>query len=476
MYQLANEPLPSSGTNMDSLLEQVKKNILPYCTNYSSPFAMAFPDAGNSIAALTGAILGDLINQNLINWVPCAPMATVIEMITLNWLRELVGFPFKKNPKNPTEIGGLTIAGGVSANTIAMLLAREKAFPNTMKRGVKEIDEPFVVIVPQSIDHYSARLSIGWLGLGENNVVRVPTKNFRYDLDKLKKIMSDLKSERKRIISLTAYAGDSRSMTCDKFIELRKLCDEYNTWFHVDGCHGTQLFFSEKLRKKLVGIEYADSITFDPHKVMNIPYVISVLLVKDTENLKLIQRPEDIITGEEHSFGQITPFFGSRPFNALKLYMLLKNMGVNGLSKVIEDRCSLANTLGKKIKESNDFVLINTDININSVIFMYCPKEIFSLAKQDDGVIHKINLINTKIQNEVFSNGEVWLHNFNIPDSSNVFGHGTSTILRPLRFMGGNPIIEEEHLDIMLKKVKAHGEKLLDELDFELVRKDQMNL
>ncbi len=104
----------------------------------------------------------------------------------------------------------------------------------------------------------------------------------------------------------------------------------------------------DKYKFKLDGIELADSITFDPHKTLNVPYSISLLLVRDQKNLELIRRPEDIITGEEHSFGQLTPFFGSKAFFSLKLYMLLKNLGLNELKRVIENRCEMAQLLADR--------------------------------------------------------------------------------------------------------------------------------
>jgi len=468
IYNKLSESMPQEGENIESLIEKIELDMLPYCTNFSSPYAMAFPDAGNSIAALSAAILSDFINQNLINWSPCSPVGTIIEIIVINWLRELVGFSVIKNPSAPSDVGGIVTSGGVASNVIAQLLARENAFPGTMKKGVKSINQEFISIVPDGIEHYSSRLSMGWLGLGEENVVRVKTKHFKYDINAL---LSTIKKEMaygKKIISITAYAGDSRSMTCDNFIRLSQICREYGIWFHVDACHGTQLLFSQKYKSKVSGIELADSITFDPHKVLNIPYALSLILLKDPSHLEPIQRPEDIITGEEHSFGQITPFFGSRPFQSLKLYMLIKHLGREGLSSVIEQRCEMAQGLAAKIKASSHFILINPTIDINSVIFMYCPEKLRGVIKASctkhtmhSSYIESLNLLNSRIQQNLLDSGDIWLHNFNIPDSSNIFGLGSGIMLRPLRFMSGNPNISMQSLDIMLNKVRECGEKLI---------------
>ncbi len=459
-FKTFNEPFPQGGMELNDLLDDINVNLLPHSINFASPYSMAFPDAGNSQAGLVAVIISNLLNQNLINWLPCAPVATVIEIIVLNWLRELVGYSVIDNPTSPMDAGGFVTTGGVSSNTIAQLLARESIYPDAMTKGLAECKN-IVSIVPNGIDHYSSRLAMGWLGLGESNVIKAPTKNFKYDLPELEKLLDDLDKNGKKVMSLIAYAGDSRSMTCDNFFELRKLCDKYGIWFHVDGCHGTQLLFSDTLRSKLNGVNLADSITFDPHKVMNVPYVISILLVKDQKKLSLIQRPEDIITGESHSFGQFTPLFGTRAFLSLKLYMLFKHIGVKALGQMIDRRHEMALLLGEKIEANEKLILVNKKIDINSVVFMYLPEAFRgSSGAMLQSQIDFMNSINQKIQETLLKTGKVWLHNFLIPDLGNVCGAGEKAILRPLRFMSGNPLITESHIDEMLNLVVEFGSKI----------------
>lgn len=456
LFEIAREQIPHQGMDMEALHNFVEKSILPYSTNYASPLSMAFPDAGNSIAGISGSILASFINQNLINWFPCSPMGTIIEMQVINWFRELVGYPLNDKLNVPLDAGGFVTSGGVASNTVAMLLAREKALPGCISNGLHHVHKNVVCIVPEGIDHYSSRLSIGWLGLGTSQVVKAKTKNFKYDLEALEQLIFQLVKQGKLVMSLTAYAGDSRSMTCDDFPALRKICDSHNIWLHIDGCHGTQLLFSKNLRKLVKGMELADSITFDPHKVLTLPYAISLILVKNTDVLKSIKQPEDIIMGEDHSFGQITPFYGSRPFQSLKLYMLLKHMGFDGIGRLIEQRCKLAAKFADIIRQDKDFKLINSQVHINSVMFMYVP-ETFTVSH---GNIDVLNSINSRIQKALLEAGSVWLHNFEIPDSSNVFGLGVTQKLRPLRYMSGNPVTTERNLFDMIEQVRKLGETM----------------
>lgn len=450
--------LPEMGQSLQSLLDDVQNGVVAHSTNYSSPMAMAFPDAGNSIAAMAGALLSDLINQNLINWVPCAPAATVVEVATINWLRQLIGYEhFRPEQVTlPSQTGGVVTSGGVASNTVAQLVAREKVFPGAMRQGVAPGSG--CVIVPEGIDHYSSRLAAGWLGIGEDSVRRCPTRDFKYDLGALQSLLACEAAAGRRAIQIVAYAGDSRTMTCDDFPALRTIADAHGAWLHVDACHGSQLLFSSKLRGQVAGIELADSVTFDPHKVLCIPYALSMVVFKRPSDLEALRRPEDIITGELHSFGQATPLFGSRPFASLKLYMVIRHLGARRLGEMIERRHAIACRLAQMLSSDPDFLLVNPDVHINSVAFMYWPECMRSDPATCATQLPLINQLNVRIQKRLFDSGEVWLHNFQLPDLHNVVGLGRTQMLRPLRFMSGNPLLRVEQLQRMIELVRKQGE------------------
>lgn len=153
MNKVYEKDVPTKGVAMDQLLDYVEKEMLPYCTNWASPYAMAFNDTGNSFAGIAGDVLASLLNQNVINWRPCSPLGTVVEMTVLNWLRILVGYPCEENLTHPANVAGMVTSGGVASNTIATLIAREKALPKTMVNGLGNTKNVFV-IVPDGIDHY----------------------------------------------------------------------------------------------------------------------------------------------------------------------------------------------------------------------------------------------------------------------------------------------------------------------------------
>lgn len=438
------------GVEINKLIKSFNDEIMPYCSNFSSEKFMSFPDAGNSLAGLVGAIYADLLQQNMINSSFCAPIATYLEIAVINCLRKVVGYSTHEI-KNIWDVGGIITYGGTGSNTTAMMLARENHRKNTMENGVINPDE-FITIIPKGIGHYSIRSAFMWLGVG-NKVIEVDTKGFKYDLQALKGTLLRYKG---KIMCVVAYVGDSRTMTIDNLEEvynLVKSVDE-NIWLHADACHGFSLAFSNKLKYKVKGIEKFDSISTDPHKVLDLPYCLSALLVKDPQKFKLITSTSDLIMQEDYAFGQITPFIGSKSWVSLKLWFVLQNLGLNGVAKMIEDRMEMAQKLKQMILEKENLILLNA-VEMNSVVFMYAP---INIIKN----INLLNKVNKEIHDRIYRNGDFHLHQFSLPDNFGVVQQ--DAVLYPLRYMSGNPNITEKTLEEMLNTVENIGKEVINEL------------
>lgn len=440
---------PINGTELKELLKKFQTEILPYCSNFSNENFMGFPDAGNSIAGISGAILADFLQQNLINSSFCAPIATYMEIAVIKWFRELLGYDIKQI-NNIWDVGGVITYGGTGSNATAMLLARENFRKNTMQNGVDNPSD-YKVIIPKGIGHYSIKSSCMWLGCG-NNVIEVETENFRYNLEELQKT---LKENKGKIMCVVAYVGDSRTMTIENLKEVHKIVKEEdsNIWLHADACHGFSLAFSKKLKRKIEGIELFDSISTDPHKVLTIPYCVSALLVKEPEKFKLVTSTSDLIMQEDFAWGQITPFIGSKSWVSLKIWFAIQNLGVDKIGKIIEERCNMAVKFADIIKSTNDFILLN-DVNINSVVFMYVKDK--NKIKEYD--INELNEINIKIHERMMDEGKYHLHKFSLPDDKGVIKKGAT--IYPLRYMSGNPNISEKTLTDVLDYIRKIAKDL----------------
>lgn len=441
---------PTNGTDITKLLKIFEEDVLPYSTNFSSSNFMGFPDSGNSISGIVGALMSDFLQQNLINESFCSPIATHMEIAVINWLREIIGYSVRDNIDSVYDVGGIITYGGTGSNATALLLARENHENNTMQNGVRD-PENFKVIVPKGVGHYSISSSLMWLGIG-SNIVEVDTDNYRYDLTELEKTVKKYKNE---IMCVVAYVGDSRTMSIENLKDVHSIVKNINPniWLHADACHGFSLAFSKKHRIKVDGLKLFDSISTDPHKVLHIPYSISSLLIKDPSKMKLLTSKSDLIMNEPYALGQITPFIGSKSWISLKLWFAMKNIGIENIGKTIDRRIELAQYLKAKLYSNSKFLVLN-DVDINSVMFVY-------VGKNKDISMDNINEISQEIYKKVQNDGDYYLHQFPINDNKRVIS--TNETIYPLRYMSGNANLEEDDIDNMISYIENIADNLVEE-------------
>lgn len=451
--------VPEEGVSFDSLLDTFKE-IAGNSTNFSSPNFIGFPDSGNSIAGLSASILVPFLNQNLINQDFCAPEATFIEMESIHWLRKLIGYRIAGSYSSALDAGGCAVHGGVLANTIALLAARERSFPGTMRNGIKYDTSKVKVIAPGAISHYSIRASMAWIGLGETNLIELPvTGDFKLNKKKLETEINRQWDDGNEIMACVAYAGDSRTMSVDSLQYLGEILNNYGIWFHVDSCHGIQLLFSDKHRSKLQGIEMADSVTVDPHKVCWVPYVNSYVLFKNNSVLKSVATSSDLITKEKWSLGQTTPFIGSKAFNSLKFWSVIKHMGKKRIGEYVDKRMALTDLIKKKV-DLNDSLLRINDSDINSCMFVYIPKHLRS-SRIGYKNLDLFNEINFEIKEKIKKDGTYYIHGFPIKMmDSDIFPEGSS--VQVLRSMNGNPLTGGDEIDEILNEIITIGDSLYE--------------
>ena len=169
------------------------------------------------------------------------------------------------------------------------------------------------------------------------------------------------------------------------------------------------------------------------------------------QNMQLISSTSDLIMQEDYALGQITPFIGSKSWVSLKLWFLMKNLGVSKIGKIIERRHQTALDFANMIASTEDFVLLN-DVNINSVVFMYT-------AGNKNYSIDKLNTLNKSIQEEMLRDGKYYLHKFSLPDDKGILSKGA--IVYPLRYMSGNDNITKKDLRGILNYIREIAKKFI---------------
>lgn len=441
------DDIPKEGQSLEKITEEFCQKILDGSIRQANPNYLAFPDAGNSIASLMADILVGLTNQNLIATTKSAPTATFAEIQVIRWLRQLVGFPHTQDfPKNAVEVGGIMTMGGTLANATALLAARCKTLPESRVKGLQALNiKPVLIIAADTFYHYSHIASFWWLGLGEENIVYVNTlDDYRLDCDDLDKKLSEYNNgETSRVIAVVSQAGDSRTTTIEDFNKVADITQKHNVWLHVDACHGGVLLFSKKHRERMNGIERANSISIDPHKGLCTPYPASAVLFKDVEDCSLISKSTDItIQKGSYDLGQITPFLGSRAFDSLKLWFLIKHLGTDGISELIEYRYDLAKSWHSQIEQSEFFVTLN-EVELNSVVFSISPKKLGKLIQEKNLDRESLGKLNKLLHDQVYREGKLCIHSFDIVDVADRIATGVGK-LRVLGVTLGNPYTDAQ--------------------------------
>ncbi len=233
--------------------------------------------------------------------------------------------------------------------------------------------------------------------------------------------------------------------------ELAAIANENECWFHVDAAYGGGLVFSDKHAEKLRGIELANSITFDPHKWMFVPFSCGATLVRDGGNVlrdSFDISPEYLsedrggadVEYDFFRYGQM----GTRRFNALKLWMAFKFMGKRGYAGTVERHLELTGYLAERLDELEEFERVG-EIETAVCCFRYLPEQVRKLSEAGQDRVQQA------LQQRVEKSGKAFF---------------PSTILhgrRALRVNINSYLTEQRHVDDLLELLKSEGKALVQE-------------
>ncbi len=280
----------------------------------------------------------------------------MIEKTTARTFAILFGF-------NGPQAGGISVQGGSASNLTSILVARNILFPVTKTAGNSSHN---FVIFTSSHGHYSLEKAAQLLGFGTDNVWSVPIDaRGRMIPSELSILILKAKSEGKTPLYVNATAGTTVLGSFDPFKEISKICKKHNMWLHVDASWGGPLIFSKKHKHQLEGVELADSITVNPHKMMGVPIVCSFLLTPDiTKFHKANTLPASYLfhegnAGEEvWDLADLTLQCGRRG-DSLKLALAWIYYGASGFEQQVDHAFETAAYFAAKVEAHHDLVLVS---------------------------------------------------------------------------------------------------------------------
>jgi glutamate/tyrosine decarboxylase-like PLP-dependent enzyme len=439
LLKIFAEPFPEKGIAAEEILARFTGEVLEHAMQVPSPrYFGQFNPTPLPIGVWADA-LTSVLNQNAGAW-RNGPTSAMIEAQVLRWLCELVGY-------GPRSFGTLA-SGGTEANLIALKCARDRAHKQAVQGGLRSAPGDLIVYASEQV-HFSIERSVDILGLGRASLRKIPTgSDFHIQTEVLQKQLDEDRKAGAIPCCIVALAGATSTGVIDPLAELAQIAAENNCWYHIDAAYGGTLAFSSRHRDKLNGIALADSITFDPHKWMFVPFACGAVLVRDGG--KVLRDAFDITPeylNEDRGGADVEfDFFrygqmGTRRFNSLKLWMALKFMGRQGYAAAIEKQIELTEYFAGCIDELTDFERVN-QIETAVCCFRFLP---VNVAKES-GV--EQDRLQQKFQQEIERSGEAWIH---------------TTVLngrRTLRVNVNSFLTERRHIDDLLELLVRKGKAL----------------
>lgn len=400
------------------------------------------------IAGLFDAI-GSVTNQPMAIY-EMGPWATAVEYAMVGRLAECLGW-------QGTDYAGIVTHGASLANMTALLVARNVALGDSWERGVAagvktgstSDDSRPPQLVVQADAHYCIARSAGILGLGTNNVVKAELDDRRrMDPARLDATLTKLRESRTPIVAVVACACATPIGAFDPLEEIADVCARHGVWLHVDAAHGGAALLSARHRHLVAGLERADSLTWDAHKMLFVPALCAFLFYKNKRHSYEAFRQSAPYLFDPSVPGLAEFDSGLRTVECTKraaafgLWGVWSLFGPQLFADMVDVTFALGKTFYEKLRAAPDFVPLH-EPQCNIVMFRHVPAEL------RDAPPERIGAFQQQLRRSVIESGRFYL----VPAAHN----GVAT----LRCTLINPLTTEAHLDDLLETLREAGKGIL---------------
>jgi glutamate/tyrosine decarboxylase-like PLP-dependent enzyme len=405
--------LSEDGIDFGQLLDVFNNVIIPASRQNAHPRMFGYVQAPGTAIAAIADLLASGLNANLTAW-RSAPAAVELERITIDWIKQIMGVE--------EGAGGVFVSGGSMANFAALATARRvKAGPDLTTKGAQFLSQPMRLYISAETHHSVAKAAV-LLGIGKENV-----RIIRVD-DRLKIRLDDLAASINEDIAaghepfcVVANAGAVGTGAFDSLAEVADLARRFNLWMHVDASYGGFAALTNVGKHLFRGLSRADSVALDPHKWLYLPVDCGCVLYRDPEAARSTfgyeaeyTRVLDQQSDEAFAFWDYTPEL-SRRFRALKVWMVLKGVGLRSLAQVIEKDLACARYLEKLVRASEDFEML-APVELSIFCFRYVPSALRDGLKDGDEVRRRqidqqLNELNERLLIALQLDGSSYLSN-----------------------------------------------------------------
>ncbi|MDP1847961.1 MAG: pyridoxal-dependent decarboxylase [Solirubrobacteraceae bacterium] len=367
----AIDPCPEDGIEFEDVLAGLAGTVLAHGVDVADPCCAAHLHCPTLLPAAAAELAIGATNQSLDSF-DQAPAATLVEDHLVRWLAATLGLP---------DGSGVLTSGGTASNLLGLLIAREQACARVaghgLGAGLPARHRRWRIVTSRGA-HDSVRRAAAVLGLGTDAVVAVATDRAgRLDVAALDGALAALDAAGDEPIAIVATAGTTDLGAIDPLAPIAERARACGAWLHVDAAVGSAFALSPRLAPRLAGLERADSITADLHKLWFMPIGASALLVRDVAVLDAVHHHSDYLNRADDQADGVLNLVGrsldtSRRFDALKILVGLRSTGRRRMAAMVEGLVDLTAAAGRAVQEHDELELLAPPSTV-TVVFRWRP-------------------------------------------------------------------------------------------------------
>ncbi|XP_043823125.1 acidic amino acid decarboxylase GADL1 [Dromiciops gliroides] len=402
LKQLLDLEMRDTGEPHQRLLK-LCQDVIRYSVKTNHPRFFNQLYAGIDYYSLVARFITEALNPSVYTY-EVSPVFLLVEEAVLKKMIEFIGWK---------EGDGIFNPGGSVSNMYAMNLARYKYCPEIKEKGLSGL--PRLVLFTSAESHYSMKKAASFLGIGTQNIYFVETDSRGKMIpEELEKQVQRARKEGAAPFLVSATSGTTVLGAFDPLDEIADICARYGLWFHVDASWGGSALMSRKHRKLLHGIHRADSVAWNPHKMLMAGIQCCALLVKDSSDLlKRCYSAKASYLFQQDKFYDVSYDTGdksiqcSRRPDAFKFWMTWKALGTLGLEERVNRALALARYLVEEIKKRAGFRLL-LEPEFANVCFWYIPPSLRTMGEGPE-FWAKLNLVAPRIKERMMKKGSMML-------------------------------------------------------------------
>jgi aromatic-L-amino-acid/L-tryptophan decarboxylase len=400
---------PQRAESMEQILADVDRLIVPALTHWSHPSFFAYFATSTSAPGIFGELLSAAFDVKSMLW-RTSPASTELEEVTLDWLRQMMGLD--------EGMSGFIYDTASVSSMHAIAAAREGVELRIREEGMSgRTDLPLLRVYASEQAHSSIDKGIITLGLGQRSLRKIPADDqFRMNAEALAAAIDEDKRNGIVPFCVVATVGTTSTSSIDPIPAIVQICQQHRLWLHVDAAYGGSAAIVPEMRHILDGCDRADSLVLNPHKWLFTPFDCSVLYCR---HLDLLRRafslvPEYLRTPEQEKVRSGSDYgvqLGRR-FRALKLWMIIRYFGHEGLAARIREHCRLAQLFASWVEESKEWEVM-APAPFALVCFRACP---WLEDETESDRAKRLDALNEAVMHGVNSTGKAFLSHTKLND------------------------------------------------------------